>query len=157
MGVTPSKDQRGGKVLINALEHAWICSSASPEVDAESCCQGSGGFVMVVYDQVSVRGTAEELKGDPAVQHCHFQYSRCVCASVSMSISDEKQKPNKHEATKRETIFFPTVKHFSVGPRKPLFLLQLDTSLPNLSSPSDLMFLEKGQYCWSRVCTATFQ
>lgn len=113
--------------------------------------------MVVVYGQVAVRGTVEELEGDPAVQCCHFPILQYVSASVSMSTSDEKQNPSKHEAAKRETISFPTVKHFSVGPTNPLFLFQLDTSLPNLSSSSDLMFLEKGQYSWSHACTATFQ
>lgn len=46
--------------------------------------------MVVVYGQVAVRGTAEELIGDPAVQHCHFPILQCVCSSVSMSTSDEK-------------------------------------------------------------------
>lgn len=84
--------------------------------------------------------------------------SRYSSVSVSMSTSDEKQNPNKHEAAKRETTSIPTVKHVSVGLRNPWFLLQLDTSLlPNLPSLSDLMFLEKGQCCWPHACTATFQ
>lgn len=96
--------------MINALEHAWICSSVSPEVDAESCYWRSGGFVVVVvYDQVAVRGAVKELKGDPAVQHFHFPILQCVCASVSMSTSDEKPNPSKHEAAKRETTSFPAV------------------------------------------------
>lgn len=100
----------------------------------------------------------EELKGDLAVQCCPFPILQCVCASVSVSTSDEKQNPNKHEAANRETTSIPTVKHVSVDPRNTWFLLQLDTSLlPNLSSPSDLMFLEKGQCCWPHACTATFQ
>lgn len=120
------------------------------QVDAESCYWGSGGFVGELYGHVAVRGTAEELKAKPAVQHCHFPIFQCVCAPVSMSTSHEKQNPNKHEAnilTSMEPTSFPTVKHFSVGPRNPPFLLQLDPSQPLISS--DLIFLEKGHYCWS--------